>query len=125
MIKTQGLVEQLHFVNVCLYHKHHAGDTEGAPLFRATRAKILEGQKRAKKRVLFFFMIYIISGVISEGNAIKIMFTVIVQILSAIAFGIDNIIVPVLMKAHHALYSPSTRQRVYVLLLLEVYNYKL
>ena len=66
-----GTTAQMHFMNVCLYHKHHAGDTEGAPLFRATWAKILEGQKRAKRRVLFFFMIYIISGITSEGKAIK------------------------------------------------------
>ena len=73
-------------------------------------------------------MIYIISGVISEGKAIKIMFTTVIQILSAISFGIDNIIVQILMKAqlaHHALSPHSARQRVYELLLLEVYNYKL
>ena len=45
-------------------------------------------------------MIYIISGVISEGKAIKIMFTAIIQIFSAIAFGIKSIILPILFKYH-------------------------
>ena len=69
---THGLVEQLlKCTLLCiLYHQHLAEDTEGVPLFRATRAKILEGQKRAKRRVLFFFVIYIISGIISEEKAI-------------------------------------------------------
>ena len=68
----------------------------------------------------FFFMIYIISGITSEGKAIKIMFTVIVQIFSAIAFGIGNIIVSILFKYHQAPSLHSSRQMMYVLLLLEV-----
>ena len=95
-----GTTAQMHVINVCLYHKHHTEDTDCAPFFRATWAKILEGQKRAKRQVLFFFMIYIFSGVISEGNAIKIMFIAIVQIFSAIAFGIKSIIAPILFKYH-------------------------
>ena len=72
-------------------------------------------------------MIYIISGVISEGKAIKIMFTTIIQILSAIAFGIEIRDVQILLMnqkphhPHHALSAHSTRQRVHILLLLEVY----
>ena len=64
MIKVQGVVS---YVILSYYDTDIflPGDTEHAPIFGGTRAKILEGQKRAKRRVLLFFSIYIISGIMS------------------------------------------------------------
>ena len=39
---------------------------ENRPLFGATQAMILEGQKDAKKRIFLFVSIFIITGVMSE-----------------------------------------------------------
>ena len=43
-----------------------AENNENSPLYGATQAMILAGQKDAKKRVFFFFVVYIISGAMSE-----------------------------------------------------------
>ena len=64
MILTKGVGGVTNFKFV---HENFPGDTEHAPIFGGTRAKILEGQKRAKRRVMLFFSIYIISGITSKG----------------------------------------------------------
>ena len=66
MILTKGVDGVMDFKCYCV-HENFPGYTEHAPIFGATRAKILEGQKGAKRRVLLFFSIYIISGITSEG----------------------------------------------------------
>jgi hypothetical protein len=43
------------------------GSTENTPLFGATRAMILDGQKKATKRIFLFFCIYFVTGIISSG----------------------------------------------------------
>ena len=40
-------------------------NTENTPLYGATRAMILAGQKDAKKRVFLFFSIFFVVGLIS------------------------------------------------------------
>ena len=66
MILTKGLGGVMNF-KYYFVHENFPGDTEHAPIFGGTWAKILEGQKRAKRRVLLFFSIYIISGITSKG----------------------------------------------------------
>ena len=41
-------------------------NNETTHLYGATRAMILEGHKDAKKRVLLFFLVYVITGTMSE-----------------------------------------------------------
>ena len=45
---------------------HTNQDSEYAPLFGAIPAAVVEGQKRARRRVLIFFAIYVITGITSR-----------------------------------------------------------
>ncbi|CAI8006283.1 hypothetical protein GBAR_LOCUS4629, partial [Geodia barretti] len=65
-------------------------------------AIILDGQKKAKKRIFLFFCIYFITGIITSG------------------FGIDNIVIAGLSD-HNVSYSTvaASQGRVYTFLLLE------
>ena len=60
---------------------HTNQDSEYAPLFGAIPAAVVEGQKRARRRVLIFFAIYVITGITSRGYPI-FSITILTQFLS-------------------------------------------
>ena len=49
-----------------VYIDFSSENNETTPLYGATRPMILEGHKDAKKRVLLFFLVYVITGTMSE-----------------------------------------------------------
>ena len=49
-----------------MLHFDLSENNESTPLYGATRAMILAGQKDAKKRVFLFFSIFFVVGIISE-----------------------------------------------------------
>ena len=61
------LYQRLHctYQNLML-HFDLSENNENTPLYGATRAMILAGQKDAKKRVFLFFSIFFVVGLISE-----------------------------------------------------------
>ena len=65
MISTQGKLCRLKpaYKNSTM---KFSGTNESVTVYGATQAMILAGQKDAKKRVFLFFIIYFITGVVSE-----------------------------------------------------------
>ena len=67
MRKTQGKIINAH-LPILVHHSctcHHSEQNETTPLYGATQAMILEGQKDAKKRVLLFLTVFSITGCVS------------------------------------------------------------
>ena len=50
----------------CYFHNYTATENETTPLNGATRAMVVEGQREAKKRVLIFISIYVVTGAMSK-----------------------------------------------------------
>ena len=68
MRKTQGklmIISTFAYSYHCSYTCHQSEQNETTPLYGATQAMILEGQKDAKKRVFLFLTVFFITGCVS------------------------------------------------------------
>ena len=96
---------------------------QNRPLFGATQAMILRGQKDAEKRVGLFLSIFFITGVVSELIVTVLVHHIIIitiSSLSALAFGVSSIIIDVFHISPHYVHAST---KVFMFLLFEVYTY--
>ena len=79
---------------------HSSDNNENTPLYGATRAMILAGQKDAKKRVFLFISIFFVTGIISQSLYMQLcdLFHVLCY-HTASSLGIKSIVF--LMKNHN------------------------